>query len=235
MSLAEKLPGYFGLVETTLPTIEAGRLLLSPVWRGENVPHGDGRPVLVIPPVGGSDFQPPDVLMRDWLKRIKYSPVASGLLWNMGRIERQVKKVEASAEKAATASGENVTIIGHSAGGAIALDIAARRADIIREVILLGAPPDGDVQGSVIWFGKILKGNNLLHSPVGRQTREDVNGTIPITCIYGTSDQMIPDKAHFYFPGVRTIAVNGSHSGMLNNPRVYEAIASILSEGKKNT
>jgi len=71
----------FGLAdladEAWKPAAELGLLLIEPVFWGFGVRRGDGRPVLVLPGLyGGDRYLGP---LRDWLRRIGYSPCLSGL------------------------------------------------------------------------------------------------------------------------------------------------------------
>src|SRR5207247_1759039 len=68
--------GDFGLAdladEAWRPAAELGLLLVEPVFWGVGVRRGDGRPVLVLPGLyGGDRYLSP---LRDWLRRIGYSP-----------------------------------------------------------------------------------------------------------------------------------------------------------------
>ena len=72
-----------------------------PVLRGEGVPPGDGRRVLVLPGLFSNDVYLATV--RVWLARIGYTPVASGVALNVGcprRLwERAAKVVVEEAAK----------------------------------------------------------------------------------------------------------------------------------------
>ena len=62
--------------EAWRPAAELGLLMIEPVFWGVGARRGDGRPVLVLPGLyGGDRYLGP---LRDWLRRIGYSPVASG-------------------------------------------------------------------------------------------------------------------------------------------------------------
>ena len=61
-------------------------LQLDPVFRGVGVDRGDGRAVLLIPGLFGSDayLEP----LRSWLRRVGYRPVRSTMVVNAGCPER---------------------------------------------------------------------------------------------------------------------------------------------------
>ena len=53
--------------------LELYRLLVDPVFRGSGVPRGDGRPVILMPGLGGGDQTL--LVLASWLRRIGYRPV----------------------------------------------------------------------------------------------------------------------------------------------------------------
>ena len=59
------------LRETRWP-LELSRLLVDPVFRGHDVPRGDGRPVILMPGFGGGDQTL--LVLAAWLRRIGYRP-----------------------------------------------------------------------------------------------------------------------------------------------------------------
>ena len=67
-------------------TAELARLVVDPVFHGGGVPHGDGRPVLLAPGLGGGD-QTLAVLAL-WLRRIGYRPHTAGFVANTGCSDR---------------------------------------------------------------------------------------------------------------------------------------------------
>src|ERR1700730_559584 len=60
---------------------ELSALLRDPVYRGRGLPHGDGRPVLLIPGFLSGDWSLR--LLHDWLKRIGYTAHLSGIQLNV--------------------------------------------------------------------------------------------------------------------------------------------------------
>jgi hypothetical protein len=83
---ANREDGDFGLAdlanEAWGPAAELALLLVEPFFWGAGARRGDGRPMLVLPGLHGGDrYLGP---LRDWLRRIGYSPVPSGLHRNPG-------------------------------------------------------------------------------------------------------------------------------------------------------
>ena len=120
---------------------ELRALLRDPVYRGEGLPRGDGRLVLVLPGLFANDFylEP----MHRWLKRIGYRPLRSTLLLNAGCPQRLCEDIESHVRERRQAfrRSDAIAIIGHSRGGILGWTIAARMQDDVSALILLGFNP----------------------------------------------------------------------------------------------
>jgi pimeloyl-ACP methyl ester carboxylesterase len=179
--------------EAWRPAAELGLLMIEPVFWGVGARRGDRRPVLVLPGLyGGDRYLGP---LRDWLRRIGYSPVASGLDRNPGWSEPLVNDLGELAEAQFRKSGQRVTIIGHSMGGLQGRAVAARRPGIIRHVIALGSPLT--------------------------LARDRLPDEVRMTAIYSRRDRIVRhpaamDRDH----SATNIEVPGSHIGLTFNPGV---------------
>ena len=186
--------------EAWRPAAELGLLLADPVYWGWGVPRGDGHPVLVLPGLlGGDDYLQP---LRDWLRRIGYRPLRSGLDSNPGWSERLVRELGEIAEDAFRKDGRRVTIIGHSLGGVQGRSIAVRRPHAVRHVITLGSP--------------IARGGRTAPG-------------VRLTAIYSRADRIVRHPgAVASEPEARNIEVPGSHTGLAFNPEVYRHLGRLL-------
>jgi triacylglycerol lipase len=195
----------FGLAdladEAWKPAAEFGLLLIEPVFWGVGVRRGDGRPVLVLPGLyAGDRYLGP---LRDWLRRVGYSPVASGLDRNPGWSERLVDDFVRLAESEFRRSGQRVTIIGHSMGGVQGRAVAARLPGAVRHVISLGSP--------------------LV------MARSRLPEEVRMTAIYSRGDLIVRHPAAMERdPRATNVEVPGSHIGLTFNPAVYRVLADIL-------
>ena len=72
--------------------LEAARLRTDPVWRGRDVPRGDGRGVVLVPGFGGGDYTL--AALAGWLRRIGYRPAVCGFVLNADCSERALERVE---------------------------------------------------------------------------------------------------------------------------------------------
>jgi pimeloyl-ACP methyl ester carboxylesterase len=222
--------------------LEAARLLADPVAYGRGVPHGDGRPVIVVPGFLASDNSL--LLLRRWLRIIGYRPHTAGFLFNVDCADRAVERVERLAEALNATTGRRVAIIGHSRGGHLARAAAARRPDLVSHAISMGA----DLQGlfgisspTRVAVGVVRRG---LH--ITRRSRDpdcirarcncgfirDYTAEFPVDCVRLTSiytkgdgvvrwERAIVDEAD-------CVEVRGSHIGLIANRYAYRAIAAGL-------
>jgi pimeloyl-ACP methyl ester carboxylesterase len=179
---------------------EYGRLVSDPIFEGEGVAHGDGHPVMVIPGFLGSDGYL-DIL-REWLGRIGYAPLASEMGRNTGYKQELLDLLERRVLAAAKEAGTSVSIIGHSLGGIFARAIARKNPDIVRQIVTMGSPLRFD-KGQV---------------------------SVPFTAIYSRGDRIVRyPRAFADDPGARNVEAGGCHVGMAFNADVYRAIGETLS------
>ena len=113
-------------------------LLVDPVFRGSDVPSGDGRLVVVIPGLFGNDLylEP----LRYWLRNIGYSPASSSLWVNAGCLRRLQGEVAAHIVRRTNDKIDSIALIGHSRGGVLARAIAGHLRGRVSHLITLGSP-----------------------------------------------------------------------------------------------
>ncbi|HSS25003.1 MAG TPA: hypothetical protein VLL82_11490, partial [Mycobacterium sp.] len=106
-------------------------------------PRGDGHPVLVIPGFLAGPLSTD--LMRDTLRRLGYRVYDWGLGYNMGyRASMKETLPERLRHVRERADGRRVSIIGWSAGGIYARELARALPADVRSVITLGSPFRGN-------------------------------------------------------------------------------------------
>src|SRR5918999_2080058 len=120
---------------------EAAQLLRSPIWRGEGVPPGDGRPVLLVPGFLAGDGTL--ATMAKWLRANGYWTRRAGIRANVGCSQEACERIEQRLEALAERTGRPVAIIGQSRGGVLARVVATRRPDLVSGIVTLGAPTVG--------------------------------------------------------------------------------------------
>jgi triacylglycerol lipase len=222
--------------------LEASRLLVDPVFAGREVPHGDGRPVLLMPGFLAGDQTL--LVLAGWLRRIGYRPHLCGFVANVGCSDRAVDRVERRLESVARRHGRRAALIGHSRGGHYARTLAARRPELVSHTISLGA----DLQGmfacsaptliAVSGLRTILRGTGRARSPecLGEacpcRFTSDFYAPFPadsvhLTSIYSRGDGVV-DWHTQLVPYADSVEVTGSHVGLVFNRKSYRAIAAAL-------
>jgi triacylglycerol lipase len=219
-----------------------------PVLRGVGVPRGDGRLVLVIPGLFGSDvyLEP----LHSWLRRIGYRPVRSTMMINAGCPERLRNQIEAALRPSRERHPGPLAIIGHSRGGMLGWAIASHFQSQVSHLVLLGSPaaavvtmmrmnPNLSQLTGVGARGVAQAGQRALRlldpdctvpacgCPYTTDLRRNLSGATRVLSIRSQDDQVVPPGAT-EVAGGQNLVVRGSHSGLVYNRAVYPAIADFL-------
>jgi triacylglycerol lipase len=217
---------------------ELSALLRDPVFRGRGIPHGDGRPVLLVPGFLSGDWSM--TVLHAWLQRVGYSPHLSGIYFNVRSSEHMLAGLRRRINEIHKKDPSRITLIGHSRGGLLAKVIAQRRPDTIEQVIALGAPlaDSSDVtpltQAAV---GVVRTANEIgfglkLHAE-GRFAYDLKQAPlVPTTSIYTPSDDVVNFRSCIR-PDIPSIAVWGSHNGLVINPEVYRLLGRLLARPRR--
>jgi triacylglycerol lipase len=118
--------------------LEAAALVRDPIFRGEGVPDGRGRPVLLIPGFLAGDGSLS--MMAGWLKRGGYRPSRAGIVANVNCSGVLIPRLEQRLERLVSRQGQRAAIVGQSRGGTLAKVLAYRRPDLVAGVVALGSP-----------------------------------------------------------------------------------------------
>jgi triacylglycerol lipase len=113
-------------------------LAMDPVWRGDGVPRGDGRAVLLIPGFLAGD--PTLGTLAAWLKRLGYAPRRAGLRANVDCATRAADRLEERVRELHAQTGRQVAIVGQSRGGSLARLLAHRAPGAVAGIVTLGSP-----------------------------------------------------------------------------------------------
>jgi pimeloyl-ACP methyl ester carboxylesterase len=192
--LLDQLVGLeFGAFLTAAPLLSLG---------GE----GLGRPVLVLPPFGASDWS--TAPLRAVLRQKGYATYGWRLGGNMGPHPHIVAGIERRLLEVYDRHQTAVTVIGWSLGGIFARKLARSHRRAVRQVITLGSP---------YRFGR-----GVARAPL----------PVPATSIYTRSDGIVNWRAciEAVGPSSENIEVRGSHSGLGFNVAAVVAIADRLAQ-----
>ena len=118
--------------------LEAAALSRHPIYRGEDVEHADGQPVLLIPGFLAGDGSLS--VMTRWLRRTGHHTTKAGMRSNIDCSAVSVQRLEERLEIMAETRGEKVAIVGQSRGGNFAKVLARRRPDLVSGIVTLGSP-----------------------------------------------------------------------------------------------
>jgi hypothetical protein len=197
-------------------------------------PRGDGHPVLVIPGFLAGPFS--TQLLRDVLRRLGYRVYDWGLGYNMGyRASMQETLPARLRHIRERADGRKVSIIGWSAGGIYARELARALPDDVRSVITLGSPFRGNHQASNAWnvwwlFNRGSEATEAVSEQA--QLRRAQPLTVPTTCIYSKSDGIVAWQCCTSLPAPETenVEVRSSHLGYGHNVETLSVIADRLAQ-----
>lgn len=221
---------------------ELAALRRDPVWRGEGVSRGRGRPVLLVPGFLAGDASL--ATLAGWLRRAGYRPSRAGLRMNVDCAAETLAGLEARLELLAERYGTTVAIVGQSRGGAFARTLAVRRPDLVSGIVSLGAPladqlavhPLVELQvRTVSRLGALgvpgLFTRACLDGECCARVREERATPFPagvgFVSIYSRSDGIVHWRACLD-PQAEQIEVRASHIGMSVHPAVYRKIANAL-------
>ncbi|BBX47344.1 alpha/beta hydrolase [Mycobacterium cookii] len=197
-------------------------------------PQGDGHPVLVLPGflAGPSSTQ----LLRDVLRQLNYRVYDWGLGRNMGYRASMRQSLPARLHHIRErADGKRVSIIGWSAGGIYARELARAFPDDVRSVITLGSPFRGNHEASTAWrvWRLVNRGDDaseaIAEQALSRRARPL---SVPTTCIYSKSDGIVAWQCCTSLPAAETenVEVRSSHLGYGHNVHTLSVIADRLAQ-----
>jgi len=207
---------------------------LSAARRDAGWPRGDGHPVLVIPGFLAGPFS--TQLLRDVLRRLGYRVYDWGLGHNMGYRASMRETLPARLRHIRERSdGRTVSIIGWSAGGIYARELARAFPDDVRSVITLGSPFRGNHQASTAWrvWRLVNRGADATASvSESALVRRAQPLSVPTTCIYSKSDGIVAWQCCTSLPAPETenVEVRSSHLGYGHNVETLSVIADRLAQ-----
>jgi pimeloyl-ACP methyl ester carboxylesterase len=222
--------------------LELLRLVADPVFRGDGVPRGDGRPVILMPGFLAGD--PTLAVLSSWLRRIGYAPSTCGFIANVDCSQTALERVERAATAARLRHGRRVALIGHSRGGHYARALGAQRPDLVSHAVSLGADLQGMFDISAPTWAAValargaLRGSGRARSPGCVSTSCECmfarafaapfpEHQVRLTSVYSKGDGVV----HWQSQIVRyadCVEVTGSHVGLVFNRKIYRAIAAAL-------
>jgi thioesterase domain-containing protein len=230
---AAPTPGYWLLAREwrTVGEYAAARRALRSM---SSWPRGDGHPVLVLP--GFLAGAPSTQFLRQVLRRLGYRAYDWRLGYNLGVRPGMIQRLPARLDDIRSRNdGRTVSVIGWSAGGIFARELARARPDDVRSVITLGSPIRGNQRATHAWrMWRLLNRNSQARGVVteaARIAREEPL-RVPTTCIYSKSDGIVAWQCCLSRPAAETenVEVHSSHLGYGHNVETLRVIADRLAQ-----
>jgi triacylglycerol lipase len=227
--------------------LEAMRLFADPVFYGRGVPHGDARPVLLLPGFVTGDYALGALAL--WLRRIGYLPAKCGFWVNADCAERTLRRIEQRVDALHRRHGSRIALVGHSRGGYLAKALAAVRPDLVSHVVSLGAGLTRHLDVSVAGRAAMTVARLVHQRTTDRTLRRGCMteqctcafgeayarafpATVRLTSIYSKGDGMVRWES-CVVPYADNVEVGGSHTGLAFNHRAYRTIALALAEQER--
>jgi len=197
--------------------------------RTRRLPRGDGHPVMIVPGFGSSDFA--TAPLRAALERLGYAAHGWGNGTNFGMRSKVKSALAQRLEQLHERYETPVSLIGWSLGGVFVREMARHQSALVRRVITLGSPFNGnpDANNMVSLFKLANR---------GRPVKTDVEGflkrkkppPVPCTAIYTRSDGIVawPCSIEENTPFTDNVEVRGSHLGLVFNRDALRVIAERL-------
>jgi pimeloyl-ACP methyl ester carboxylesterase len=228
--------------------VDFAALLADPVFYGIRVAPGDGRLVVIIPGFMGNDtYLMP---MLNWLRRIGYTSVCSGMNLSAGCMHRSCEEVKAQIDRHSGRKQRPVALIGHSRGGAVAWALAAQMQEQVSHLVMLGAGLPGFQRSVESGTGNIrlgaltqmlLRANKLSRRmldphclfpscacPFSDHAERPLSQATALVSIYGSDDLVIPEEAKMLEGEI--IHVPTAHVGLVYHPEVYRILGRFLAQ-----
>lgn len=193
---------------------------------------GDGRPILVMPAFFAGDWQTEP--LRAFLSKKGYAAYGWQLGPNVGPTDAILYGIERRLDEIrAEHGGAKVTLIGHSLGGVLARELAKKRPDAVRHLIVLTSPIHAPTASLLVPIYDLL---SRWYSADAEALEAKLNEppTVPVTAIYTRSDGIIAWQSALESPGARreNIEVAGAHVTMARNFDAWRVIVDRLRLGE---
>jgi pimeloyl-ACP methyl ester carboxylesterase len=223
--------------------LEAAALLRDPIFRGDGVADGRGRPVLLIPGFLAGDGSLS--MMSGWLKRAGYRPSRAGMVANVNCAGTLLPRLEKRLERLVSEQGQRAAIVGQSRGGTLARVLAQRRPDLVTGVVALGSPQVDPlaVHPLVRLHVEAVASLGSLGAP-GLFKRSCVDGDccssfweelaqplpsgMSLVSVYSKSDGVVDWRSCLDPDATQLVEIDASHCGMAVSRAAFRAVADAL-------
>src|SRR4051794_29032113 len=202
----------------------------------------DSDPVLLVPGFMAGDYTLG--AMSRHLRDLGYRTYRSGIVANVGCLERGTTALESRLEAIADRRERKVAIVGHSLGGMMARGLAARRPDLVSGIVTMGSPMLAPGAAHQLLIAQVALLRRLSGLGVSRlmsadctsggcalrmweESRVPLPADLPFTAIYSRRDG-IADWRACIDPAADAREVRTSHVGMAIDPMVLDTVTESL-------
>jgi triacylglycerol lipase len=223
--------------------LETALLLKDPVFRGEGVTDGRGRPVLLIPGFLAGDGSL--AMMAGWLKRVGYRPSRAGMRANIDCSGATVTRLADKLESLVSEQGQRAVIVGQSRGGTIAKVLGRSRPDLVCGIVALGSPqldplavhPLVRLQvEAVSRLGSLgtpgLFKRSCIDGDCCASFWEDLAAPMPrgvgLVSVYSKSDGVVDWRSCLDPGATQLVEISASHCGMAVSAPAWRAVGDAL-------
>ena len=203
-----------------------------------------GDPVLLVPGFLAGDYTL--AWMGRHLRQLGHRTYRTGILANVGCIDRGTQSLERRLEEIVERRERKVTIVGHSLGGMMGRGLAARRPDLVGGLVTLGSPMLAPGAAHELLLAQIsllrrlqrlglanLMGEDCTSGTCAltmwEESRKPLPEAFPFTVVYSRRDG-IADWRACIDPSGRAREVRTSHVGMALDPDVLDIVVEVLGE-----
>lgn len=216
------------------PWRAAKELMMLAMMQSEDVPTGDGHPVIIFPGLaaGGKSVAP----LRKHCESLGYAAMDWGRGYNVGPkgdIDEWMKNLAEHTSSLLGPHKQSATLVGWSLGGLYARELAKLLGPRVRQVITIGTPFNAGVHHTNVgWLFKLLTGSEPTPDPA-RTEQLRTPPPVPTLSIYSRNDGVVawqtcrPDIASALADDVE---IDGSHMGMGWNPEVLRIVGDRLAK-----
>ncbi len=194
-------------------------------------PRGDGHPVLVVPGfLRGEGYMQP---LYRFLAGRGYAVEGWRLGVNLGPTAHVLDGLEEQLGTIVRRHGRKASLIGHSLGGTLARNLAKKRPEDVRLLIVLASPIRLPTASQLEPVYRLLA---PWHAPDLHIRYRGVNEPplVPVTAIHTRSDGIVAWQSCLEVEGAarENIEVRGTHSTMPRNPSAWRIIADRLAQAE---
>lgn len=190
-------------------------------------PRGSGRPVVVAP--GWRTDGRATAPLRAWLSSIGHDAHDWGLGTNTGDPLVDRDRLEPLVEQLARTRQDRVALVGWSLGGVVVRELARRRPDLVRAVVVYGTPVTG---GPTHTAGARAMGpdRTAYFATQQEQSNREQPVAVPLTSVFSRRDGVVDWRASIdhWSPRARHVEVRSTHLGLGIDPDVWLVVARVL-------